>query len=66
MVAAAEGQEVPGELFRVDDACLAVLDAFEDHPHLFRRTPVLLASAVEAETYLYAKPTSDDTASCVG
>ena len=42
-----------GELYEVDDAQLAELDAFEGHPELFRRTELTLANGARASVYLY-------------
>jgi gamma-glutamylcyclotransferase (GGCT)/AIG2-like uncharacterized protein YtfP len=47
-----ESGQVEGELYEVDAATLDRLDALEGHPHLYRRSPVTLASAERAEAYL--------------
>jgi gamma-glutamylaminecyclotransferase len=44
---------IAGELYRVDAATLAALDAFEGHPGLFRRSPVRLAGGGTAFAYLF-------------
>ena len=44
---------VEGELYEVDPATLFHLDRIEGHPGLFRRTPVVLESGHDAETYVY-------------
>ena len=43
---------VVGELYQVDAEILARLDAFEDHPHLYRRQPIALADGRAVEAYL--------------
>jgi len=43
---------VTGELWEVDAATLARLDALESHPRWYQRTPIVLASRRHAETYL--------------
>jgi gamma-glutamylcyclotransferase (GGCT)/AIG2-like uncharacterized protein YtfP len=40
---AAGGNAIRGEVWQVDEATLARLDAYEDVPHTFRRAPVQLA-----------------------
>ena len=50
------GEEpVAGEVFLVDGATLARLDALEDVPRWYRRAVVLLADGSQAEAYLYAQ-----------
>lgn len=53
---------VTGELWSVDEACLARLDALEGvSENLYRRAPIPLAAPhaqLSAETYLYARPTA--------
>jgi gamma-glutamylaminecyclotransferase len=44
---------IGGELYRVDAATLADLDAFEGHPGLFRRSPIRLAGGGTAFAYLF-------------
>ncbi len=65
----ASGGPVEGELWRVDDACLAELDRIECVPDLYRRGPVAIAEVVGAdadshfeaseqvETYFYQRST---------
>jgi gamma-glutamylcyclotransferase (GGCT)/AIG2-like uncharacterized protein YtfP len=43
---------VAGEIYEVDAATLARLDALESHPSWYRRTPITLADGSAAETYL--------------
>ena len=43
---------VAGEVYEVDGALLAALDAFEGHPDDYRRTPVRLAGGDVAEAYV--------------
>jgi gamma-glutamylaminecyclotransferase len=43
---------VLGELYWIADATLAMLDEFEGHPHLFRRSRIALADGRDAEAYL--------------
>jgi gamma-glutamylaminecyclotransferase len=50
------GQSIRGELYRVDEALLAVLDCFEDVPLEYVRATIRLANGSEAQTYLYALP----------
>ncbi|MCB9544524.1 MAG: gamma-glutamylcyclotransferase [Myxococcales bacterium] len=47
------GEEaVTGELYLVEAAHLARLDAFEEHPEVYRRQPIPLAGGGEAEAYV--------------
>ena len=49
----AEGSTaVAGEVYRVPEPLLAALDALEEHPEVYVRTPVRLDSGREALTYL--------------
>jgi gamma-glutamylaminecyclotransferase len=48
-------ERVAGEVFLVDGATLARLDALEDVPRWYRRAVVLLADGSQAEAYLYAQ-----------
>src|SRR5688572_26134467 len=43
---------VIGELYEVSAELLVRLDAFEDHPNLYRRTSILLADGTEAWAYV--------------
>ncbi|MEZ4472235.1 MAG: gamma-glutamylcyclotransferase family protein [bacterium] len=43
---------IVGELYRVDAARLAALDAFEEHPEVYRRTPVPLEGGGVAEAWV--------------
>lgn len=43
---------VAGELYAVDAPTLARLDQFEEHPHVYERRPIALASGEPAEAYL--------------
>jgi gamma-glutamylcyclotransferase (GGCT)/AIG2-like uncharacterized protein YtfP len=43
---------VVGELFRVDAELLTRLDALEEHPDLYVRQPIVLASGEPAQTYV--------------
>jgi gamma-glutamylcyclotransferase (GGCT)/AIG2-like uncharacterized protein YtfP len=43
---------VAGELYEVDARTLALLDRLEEHPHVFERGPIALASGEPAEAYL--------------
>lgn len=51
----AKGQEVPGGLWEITDACLASLDRFEGYPHLYGRKMVTVTlpdgSTTEAIAY---------------
>lgn len=44
---------IVGEVFEIGPALLAALDAFEQHPTWFCRTPLELADGAAAEIYLY-------------
>ncbi len=48
----APGGVVHGEVYAVDPRSLAELDRFENHPELYRRTPIRLADGTWAEAYL--------------
>ncbi len=45
---------VKGELWRVNRLKLAELDAFEGHPHFFRRSTIALEHGESVEAYLYS------------
>src|SRR5262245_65772470 len=49
------GEPVTGEVYEVDAATLARLDALEDAPRWYRREPVELDDGALAEAYLYAQ-----------
>lgn len=49
-----------GEVFEVGPELLRALDAFEEHPTWFRRTPLALADGSAAEIYLYVSPLPPD------
>ena len=51
---------VEGELYEVDDATLAALDDYEDHPTLFERVSVDLEDGSAALTYRGAACVVDD------
>ena len=42
---------VKGELYEIAEEHLPALDEFEEHPHLYRRDTLLLASGLRAVTY---------------
>lgn len=51
------GYSVQGELFAVDDACLARLDEYEGVPALFERAEIELIGRTDpVQTYLYVPP----------
>jgi len=52
------GSHVPGILFEIDDAGLAVLDRLEGHPHWYRRAyvPVVGADGDLNEALIYRLP----------
>ena len=55
------GEQVQGELYRVDNATLRQMDDYEENGSLYHRTPVVLmvdGQAVEAEAYVYARDVS--------
>jgi len=43
---------VEGELYEVSAQTLALLDRLEEHPHVYERRPVTLASGEPVETYV--------------
>jgi gamma-glutamylcyclotransferase (GGCT)/AIG2-like uncharacterized protein YtfP len=47
---------VRGEVYVVDDDCLAALDRLEGHPRHYRRERVILAGGLLAQTYIYQPP----------
>lgn len=47
---------VAGELYRVDDACLARLDALESHPRFYRREVITVNEGVQAWAYFLVRP----------
>ena len=47
------GARAEGELWEIEAAALPGIDAWEDHPHLFVRTPVVLDDGTEAEAYVW-------------
>jgi gamma-glutamylcyclotransferase (GGCT)/AIG2-like uncharacterized protein YtfP len=49
------GEPVRGEVYEVDAATLARLDALEDAPRWYRRETVRLDDGSSAEAYLYAQ-----------
>jgi gamma-glutamylaminecyclotransferase len=52
----ANGLAVKGELWAVDDACLAELDDYEYAPELYAREPVAIPGRADAvETFIYSK-----------
>jgi gamma-glutamylaminecyclotransferase len=55
---AREGHAICGELYGVDAALLAVLDAFEDAPREFIRASIALQDGRDAEAYFYQGETA--------
>jgi gamma-glutamylaminecyclotransferase len=55
---AQQRQAICGELYRVDAALLAVLDAFEDAPREFIRASIALQDGADAEAYFYRGATA--------
>jgi gamma-glutamylcyclotransferase (GGCT)/AIG2-like uncharacterized protein YtfP len=53
------GSGVFGELYKVDDELLAVLDRFEDVPNEYERVVIQLSDGRKAEGYLYRGPVAD-------
>lgn len=47
------GTRVRGELYAVPAAMLGALDAFEDHPRLYRRSRIRLEDGSRVEAYLF-------------
>jgi gamma-glutamylaminecyclotransferase len=59
LVRAGDGQHgmaIRGELYRVDETLLAVLDQFEKEGNEYVRKTIRLADGSEAQTYLYLLP----------
>lgn len=50
---------IAGELYEIDEPLLERLDELEEHPHLFRRGPVLLADGSEAQAYFLARASGE-------
>ncbi|MEO1133794.1 MAG: gamma-glutamylcyclotransferase family protein, partial [Cyanobacteria bacterium J06639_1] len=48
-----------GECYRISAELLVALDAFEEHPHVYRRQSVVLASGFEAWAYVGQPPHID-------
>jgi gamma-glutamylcyclotransferase (GGCT)/AIG2-like uncharacterized protein YtfP len=46
---------VLGEVYEVDDATLAAVDRLEGHPHLYRRTSVVLLGGESVQGYVLAR-----------
>jgi gamma-glutamylcyclotransferase (GGCT)/AIG2-like uncharacterized protein YtfP len=51
---------IEGELYDVDDAMRARLDAFEGHPRFYRRTEILIAGGGRAHAYVLQGPTTGE------
>ena len=52
------GEQVQGELYRVDDATLRQMDEYEENGSLYHRTPVRVlvnGQRFDAEAYVYAR-----------
>jgi gamma-glutamylaminecyclotransferase len=49
---------VAGELYRVQPDHLRELDRFEEHPHVYRRGPLVLSDGTAVEAYLYVRAQS--------
>jgi gamma-glutamylaminecyclotransferase len=43
---------VEGEVYEVDEATLAALDALEGHPRFYRRVPISMEDGASVEAYL--------------
>lgn len=57
-----QGIAVRGELWDVDQACLASLDEYEEAPELFDRRPVAVQGVSgPVEAYYYNRPIPDGT-----
>ncbi|NIL97910.1 MAG: gamma-glutamylcyclotransferase [Planctomycetales bacterium] len=61
LVADQRGYQVEGEVWEIDDQCLARLDQVEGVPRLYRRAIVQLQGGRHAgvQTYLYEGPLAD-------
>ncbi|MGH7297366.1 MAG: gamma-glutamylcyclotransferase family protein, partial [Polyangiaceae bacterium] len=46
---------ITGEVYEVDDATLAAVDAFEGHPHLYQRTAVRLLGGERVDGYVLVR-----------
>lgn len=56
------GEQVTGELYRVDDATLRQMDEYEENGSLYHRTPVRVVvngQEFDAEAYVYARDVAD-------
>ncbi len=51
-----DGMAIRGELYRLDESLLALLDRFEDEGTEYVRGPITLADGSEAQTYFYLPP----------
>lgn len=61
LVEDAEGVEVHGELWAVDEKCLAELDRYEGVPELFVRREIAIAHYFEpVQAYFYNQPLPKD------
>lgn len=47
---------VAGELYRVNDACLARLDQLEGHPEFYRRETITVNTGVQCWAYFLTEP----------
>ena len=54
MVATNERSKVRGELYRVSAPLIQALDAFEEHPNVYRRQPVPVGGFQRVQAYIYA------------
>ncbi len=48
-------QAVVGEVYEVDEVMLRALDAFEDHPRLYRRMAITLSDGQIVQTYVMSE-----------
>ncbi len=58
-VVAGGATAIAGEVYEVEPATLAALDAFEGHPELYRRSTITLDDGSEVEAYLLVADAGD-------
>lgn len=57
MIEDEKGVAVPGELWEVSEQAVPRLDAYEGHPHLFKRGPVEIDGHSDVQTYFWCGST---------
>lgn len=56
----ADGYEVAGELYAVDDATFELIDMLEGYPSHYNRKQIKLSNGAEAWVYFYENPQADE------